>query len=135
MPYYSKTKRKEPEFRGGINILSSEHFQYIEAGITLDAEAIGEKYLPVGTPVARNLETGKFEVYADDTSGEEPALPSGYDEFALLNVDVNMQGEDAIVGEVLIRGSVYDAKLPDTVTETFKKATHPFLRYTKNIIQ
>ncbi len=129
MPYTLKTSATE--FKGGINILASEHFQFIEAGATLDAAKIGNKYLPVGTPIARNTTTGKFEDYKETTPG---TLEPGFDEFGLLNIDVEVDGvHDVIVGEVLIRGSVYDAKLPETVTDAFKNATRPLIRYVKNI--
>lgn len=129
MPYTGQIK--ETEFRGGKNILASEHFQFIEGGATLDAAAIGSTYLPVGTPIARNTTTGKFEVYAEETDG---TLPTGYDEFSLLNIDVNVDGEnDVIVGEVIVRGSVYDAKLPATVTDAFRDATRPQIRYVRHI--
>ncbi|MGE0981347.1 MULTISPECIES: hypothetical protein [Bacillus] len=130
MPAYSlKTVRKP--FAGGKNILASEHLQFIEGAATLDAKKIGKKYLDVGTAIMRNLTTGKFELYADGTGG---ALPEGYDEFSLLNIDVNVDGEnDVVVGEVIVRGSVYDAKLPTNVTATFKKETKAAIRYVKEI--
>jgi len=129
MPYNLKSERTP--FKGGTNILASVHMQYIEGGATLDAAKIGAEYLPVGTPIARNTTSGKFEVYKEATAG---TLPTGFDEFALLNVDVDCDGKnDVIVGEVLIRASVYDAKLPSTVTETFKTATRPLIRYVKHI--
>ncbi|MEE3895324.1 hypothetical protein [Priestia megaterium] len=129
MPYSLNFKR-EP-FKGGKNILASVHMQYIEGGATLDAAKIGAKYLPVGTPIARNTTTGKFEEYKEATAG---TVPTGFDEFALLNVDVDCDGvRDVIVGEVLIRASVYDAKLPSTVTSAFKAATRPLIRYVKQI--
>jgi hypothetical protein len=121
----------QTDFRGGKNILASEHMQWLEAGATLDAEAFGEGYIEVGTAIARNTQTGKFEPYAD---GEEGGAPEGFDEFALLNIDLNCDGEnDIIVGEVLIRASVYDAKLPDNVTEQFKELTRPLIRYVREI--
>lgn len=121
----------QTEFRGGKNILASEHHQLLEAGATLDAEVFGAGYIEVGTAIARNTTTGKFEPYED---GEEGEAPEGYDEFAILNIDVECDGEnDIIVGEVLIRASVYDAKLPDNVTETFKTLTRPLIRYVKEI--
>ncbi|WP_144558528.1 hypothetical protein [Shouchella miscanthi] len=124
-------KHGRTEFKGGINILASRDLQWTEHGITLDAEHTGAKYLPVGTPVCRNLGTGKYEVYSD---GEEGSKPEGYDDFALLNVDVNVDGKhDVIIGEVLIKASVYEAKLPDTVTEKFKELTRPLIRYIKHI--
>lgn len=130
MPAYSlKTVRKP--FAGGKNILASEHLQFIEGAATLDAKKIGKKYLDVGTAIMRNLTTGKFELYADGTEG---ALPTGYDEFSLLNIDVNIDGQnDVVVGEVIVRGSVYDAKLPANVTATFKKETKATIRYVKEI--
>ncbi|MFD2924176.1 hypothetical protein [Halobacillus naozhouensis] len=129
MPYTPKSSRTD--FKGGINILASEHFQFIEAGATLDAMAIGETYLPVGTPVARNTTTGKFEVYSETTAG---TLEPGFDEFSILNIDVNVDGQnDLIVGEVLVRGSVYEAKLPAGFTDAFKAATRPQIRYVRHI--
>lgn len=130
MTYTLQTSRSD--FRGGKNILASEHLQFLEAGATLDAEAFGEGYIEVGTAIARNTSTGKFEPYAD---GEDGAAPEGYDEFSILNVDAYCNGkDDIIVGEVIVRGSVYEAKLPDNVTETFKELTRPMIRYVKEIV-
>lgn len=129
MPYTGHIK--ETAFKGGKNILASEHFQFIEGGATLDAAKIGAKYLPVGTAIARNTTTGKFEEYKETTPG---TLEPGFDEFSILNIDVNVDGaHDVIVGEVLVRGSVYDAKLPANVTDAFKDATRPQIRYVKHI--
>lgn len=123
MPYTGKIVTTE--FKSGINILASEHFQFIEGGATLDAAKFGAVYIPVGTPIARNVATGFFEPYAEGVGHDEPAL---------LNIDVNSDGvSNIVVGEVIIRGSVYDAKLPDTVTEAFKTATSPQIRYVKHI--
>jgi hypothetical protein len=122
-------------FKGGKNILASEHVQFVEAGATLDASAIGATTLEVGTAVARNTTTGKFEVYEDGgdaTNGY--TLPAGYDEFTILNIDVEVDGtNDVVVGEVIFRGSVYDAKLPANVTDVFKNETRSRIRYVKNI--
>lgn len=122
-------------FRGGKNILASSwNLQYIEEGVTLDATAIGKKYLPVGTPIMRNLTTGKFVVYQDGGTVPAPEAPTGHDEFCILNVDIDCDGEhDVFVGEALVRASVYEAKLPETVTATFKSLTKPMIRYVKNI--
>lgn len=127
MPYSLETG--QTEFKSGINILASEHVQYMEVGVTLDASTIGEKYLPVGTAIVRNTETGLFEEYKD---GEESSFPEGYDEPGILNVDVNVKKNNVIVGEVIVRGSVYDAKLPDNVTDAFKTKT-PMIRYVRHI--
>lgn len=114
------------DFRGGKNILASEHLQFLEAGATLDATVFGEGYIELGTAIARNLTTGKFEPF---TTAE------GYDEFSILNIDAECNGEDdIIVGEVIVRGSVYDAKLPDNVTEEFKTLTQPMIRYVREIV-
>lgn len=114
-------------FKSGKNILASEHVQFIEGGATLDAAKVGKQYLEVGTPIARNLTTGKFEVFTTAT---------GYDEFHLLNVDVDVNGvDDVVIGEVIIRGSVYDAKLPATATAEFKQlaAEGGRIRFVKHI--
>lgn len=130
MAYTLKTS--QTDFKGGKNILASEHMELLEAGATLDAEAFGAGYIELGTAIARNEVTGKFEPYQD---GEEGAAPEGYDEFAILNIDLECDGEnDIIVGEVLIKASVYNAKLPDNVTETFKSLTRPLIRYIKEIV-
>lgn len=120
----------ESEFRGGKNILASEHLQYIEGGATLDATAFGNTYVEVGTAIARDTTTGKFVPYTETTAG---TLEPGLDEFSILNIDVDMDGvNDAIVGEVIVRGSVYNDKLPAGVTDAFKEA-NPHIRYVKHI--
>lgn len=128
MPYTPKSSYTQ--FRGGKNILASEHLQFIEGGATLDAAAFGEGYVEVGTAIARNTTSGKFEPYSETNSG---TLEPGFDEFSILNIDVEMDGtHDVIVGEVIVRGSVYDAKLPAGVTDAFRAAT-PNIRYVKHI--
>jgi hypothetical protein len=122
-------KMHREDFRGGRNILASTvGLKFVNVGITLDADAIGEKHLPVGTAVMRNATTNKYEEYADDT-GE---VPAGYDDFLLLNVDVDVDGEnDVIVGEAIVNGDVYEAKLPNNVTAAFKAHTNARIRYVK----
>lgn len=113
----------------GKNILASEHVQFIEGGATLDAAAIGAKTLEAGTAIARNTTTGKFEEYVETTPG---TLEPGFDEFAILNIDVKVDGvNDVIVGEVIVRGSVYDAKVIGA-TDAFK-AANDNIRYVKHI--
>lgn len=122
---------RSTDFVSGINILSSEHIQYMEVGVTLDAEAIGEKYLPIGTAIARNTTTGLFEEY--DPAGAEFA--EGFDEPGILNIDVRVDGEhNVVVGEVLIRASVYEVKLPGNIDAGFKKAM-PMIRFVNNIVE
>lgn len=120
--YHLQTSRTA--FKGGKNILASEHLQFIEAGATLDATAIGAKYLDVGTLVARNTTTGKFEEFS---------ATLGFDNFGILNIDVQMDGQnDVVVGEVIVRGSVYEAKLPTAVSADFKDA-NKLIRYVNHI--
>src|SRR5690606_27249103 len=107
-------------FQGGKNILASEHLQYIEGGATLDHTKFPSGYNEVGALIARNLSTGKFEPFS---------VVEGFDNFAVLNEDFNNVNEqDLIVGEVVIRGSVYEAKLPQAVPAEFKEA-NPLIRY------
>jgi len=119
MPY-TPGNFTETAFKSGKNILASEHFQYTESGGTLDGSVIGNAYLPVGTALARNTTSGKYEVFSTTT---------GYDDLCILNIDVQMAGKDVVVGELIIRGSVYSQKLPASVTQAFKDATKPLIRY------
>lgn len=119
MPY-TPGNFTETAFKSGKNILASEHFQYTESGGTLDGAKIGNTYLPVGTALARNTTSGKYEVFSTTT---------GFDDLCILNVDVQMAGKDVVVGELLIRASVYSQKLPASVTQAFKDATKPLIRY------
>jgi hypothetical protein len=119
----------QTSFKGGKNILASEHFQFIEGGATLDATAIGAKTLEAGTAIVRNTTTGKFEEYSESTPG---TFEPGYDEPAILNVNVEVDGtNDVVVGEVIVRGSVYDAKVIGA-TDAFK-AENKNIRYVKHI--
>lgn len=123
MPYKLNSGRSE--FKGGKNILASTHLQFKQVGATLDATAFPTGIVEVGTAIAQNSTTGKFEPYNESTPG---TLEPGYEDFAILNVDFENDGEnDAVVGEVIVRGSVYEAKLVG-VTDEFKKAT-PMIRY------
>jgi hypothetical protein len=126
MPLYGP-KFSETDFRGGKNILASEHLQFIEGGATLDATKFPVGYNDVGKLVARNTTTGKFEAVA------EVEDLTGYDNFGILNVDFENDGEtDLIAGEVIVRGSVYEAKLADAVPDAFK-AANPLIRYVNHI--
>lgn len=118
-PIFRKT-----DFVGGKNILASEHFQYIEGGATLDHTAFPTGYNEVGLLVARNTTTGKFEPFS---------TTEGYDNFGILNEDFdNSYEQDLVVGTVLVRGSVYEAKLPQAVPAEFKEA-NPLIRYVTHI--
>jgi hypothetical protein len=107
-------------FTGGKNILASEHVQFIEVGATLDATAFPAGVIELGTLIARNETTGKFEPYSETTPG---TLEPGFTDFSVLNIDVNNDGvNDTIVGEVIIRGSVYVDKMPAAPSAAFKAA-------------
>lgn len=126
MPLYTP-KFSNTEFSGGKNILASEHLQFIEAGATLDATAFATGYHDVGKLIARNTTSGKYEpvVGAEDLAG--------FDNYGILNVDFTNDGvNDLIAGEVIVRGSVYEAKLADEVSDAFK-AANPQIRYVTHI--
>ena len=111
-------------FVGGKNILASEHLQYIEGGATLDATAFDTGYNEVGQIIARNTTSGKFEPFS---------AVEGFDNFAVLDEDFYNDGEsDLIAGQVIVRGSVYEEKLPQEVPDEFK-AANPLIRYVKHI--
>lgn len=115
MPY--NLEQKTTAFTGGKNILASEHFQYIEVGATLTggtAYALGEAIAKVGT-------SGLWVKYVT-------ANAATYTDLGILNIDVANSTANTAVGEVLIRGSVYAAKLPASVTADFKTKT-PNIRY------
>lgn len=115
---------KKTDFVGGKNILASEHLQYIEGGATLDHTKFPTGYNPVGLLIARNLTTGKFEPFS---------TTEGFDNFAILNEDFdNSFEQDLIVGEVIVRGSVYEEKLPVEVPAEFKEA-NPLIRYVSHV--
>lgn len=122
---YVKTAYSE-----GKNILASENFQFVEGGATLDAAAIGATTLTVGTAVARKTATGKWVKYADDTG----AFPTDVDDWGILNIDVEVDGtNDVIVGEIIVKGSVYESKLDANVTTAFKDKTRQHIRYVSHI--
>lgn len=125
MPYTLNNGNRREEFVSGRNILASEHLEYVKGGATLDAASFGAGYIPVGTLIARNRSTGLYEAF----DPEATELPEGYDNFSVMNVDVESNGEDDIViGELIVRGSVYLGKLPTEVPAVFRAAT-PMIQY------
>ena len=111
---------KKTDFQGGKNILASEHLEYVKGGATLDHTKFPTGYNEVGALIARNVTTGKFEPFS---------VVEGYDTFSILNEDFNNDyGQDLIAGEVIVRGSVYEQKLPQEVPAEFKTAT-PMIQY------
>lgn len=117
MPYSLQTGQSP--FKGGKNILASTHLQFKEVGGTMDATKFPVGVVDVGQVIGHNATSGKFEPFTDAGT---------YDDFAILNVDFDNDGvNDTIVGELIVRGSVYNAKLVG-VTAKFKAAT-PLIRY------
>lgn len=113
-------KFSETTFKGGKNIIASEHLEWIKGGATLDATAFATGYHDVGKLIARNTTSGKFEPFS---------VVAGYDTFSILNEDFTNDGvNDLIAGVVMVRGSVYEQKLADTVPAEFKAAT-PLIQY------
>lgn len=108
------------EFTGGKNILASQHLEFVKGAATLDNTKFEVGYNEVGAQVARNKETGKFEPFT---------VVEGFDTFSIVNIDFyNDSEQDLIAGEVIVRGSVYEQKLPEVVTEEFKNAS-PLIQY------
>lgn len=123
MPLYTP-KFSETGFNGGKNILASEHLEFVKGGATLDATEFATGYHDVGKLIARNTTSGKYEPFS---------VVAGFDSFSILNVDFTNDGvNDLIAGEVIVRGSVYEAKLADTVPAEFKEAT-PLIQYINHI--
>ena len=120
-------KLTQTSLKGGKSILASEHLQFLEAGATLDATKFAAGPHALGLMIARNITTGKFEPAA------ALAVATGHDNFAILNIDFVSDGvTDIIVGEVIIRGSVYEAKLP-AVPSAFFRSQAPMIRFVKHI--
>lgn len=123
-------KPKQEQFRSGKNILASEIVQYVHGGATLDGSKFPQGVIEVGTLIARNTTTGKYEPFVEGTEG---ALPEGFDNFYILNEDHDHDGEsDAVTGAVIIEGSVYEAKLASVVPASFKQA-NPNIHYVTHI--
>lgn len=119
-PRFSRT-----EFIGGKNILASEHFENVKGGATLDATEFPVGHNEVGLLIARDTSTGKFVPYKDDGS----VVPEGVDTLSVLNIDFDNDGkQDLVVGEVIVRGSVYKDKLPEAPTDAFKAAA-PMIQF------
>lgn len=106
-------------FKSGKNILASEHVQFIEGGATIKA---GEGVLEAGQAIAKGAD-GLFVKFDD-------ADVATYEDFGILNVNVDATNHDVVVGEVIIRGSVYDAKLVGA-TDTFKNEVKGDIRFVK----
>lgn len=121
MPY-TPYNRPQSEFRGGKQILASEDFRYTPEGGTIDAAKVGARYVEVGEPFVRDMATGKYVPFTDAAHVEEGALADGFEDPVLCDVDFDSDGvNDIIVGQLLNEAYVYDKKMPEKVTEAFKK--------------
>lgn len=122
MPLYTP-KTRETGFKGGINILASVNFDYIEGGATLDPTKFDVGYNGIGKAIGRNKATGLWEDLKD--AGDL----SAYDDFGILDYDFENDGENTLVaGQVLIYGAVYEDKLADEVSDEVK-AKLPMIRF------
>lgn len=129
MPY-TPFNRDQTAFKSGKNILASEHFAYTEEGGTLDAVAIGNRYVEVGEPFVRDMATGKYVPFTDAAHLTTGALNTGFADPVVCDIDFDCDGvNDVIVGQLLIKASLYPGKLPASVTDAFKELTHPNMRY------
>ena len=114
-------KNDTPTFLNGKNILASSHVQFKEVGGTMDATKFSVGKVEAGTVLARVTSTGKYVPFK---VGEITT----YDDYAILNVDFMNDGKtDTIVGELIVRGSVYKAKLVGVTAEFIAKT--PMIRY------
>lgn len=129
MPYTNPRNQDQTPFKGGKTILASLHFRYTEEGGTLDAAAIGERYVELGEPFIRSNSTGRYVPFVAATHVTTGVINAGFSDPVICNVDFNCNGVDnVIVGELLISGSVYDKMLPTKTTAAFKAVT-PNIRY------
>lgn len=129
MPYEVPSNQDQTPFVGGKTIIASRHMQYTEEGGTLDAVAIGNRYVELGEPFVFQVSTGRYVPFVAATHVTAGVLNAGFTDPVICNVDFNCNGADhVVVGELLIRASVYAPKLPAKVTAAFKAIT-PNIRY------
>lgn len=123
MPYSLAQSKKV--FRGGKNILASQKVQFVHGGATIPSTELGQG-LAVGTLLGKDKTSGKWVKYAK-------ADKTKYDLLGILNVDIEPSTVDVFVGEIIIDGSVYEAKLPTHADlEEFKTATASHIFYVGN---
>lgn len=125
MPFGQNLTPSTTNYGPAKNILASEQVKFIEGGATLKPVA---QTLVVGTGIARDKTTGLWEKFAS-------ASAANYDDWGILNIDVVQDATNRIVvGEVIVRGSVYAAKLDASATDaTFKSAVGSNIRYVKHV--
>lgn len=120
MPF--KPQIVNTELNAAVNVLASENFQFVEGGATIDKSELGSG-LVVGQAVAKNA-GGKWVKYVDidaPVEGGDTYADSGYLDLGIMNIDLDPATVDVVVGEIIVVGSVYDAKLTG-VTPKFKEA-------------
>jgi hypothetical protein len=128
MPF-TPFNREQTAFKSGVQILASDDFKYTEEGGTLDAAAIGERYVPCGFPFVRDTASGRYVPFVAATHVTGSALNAGFTDPVICDVDFNCDGvHDIVMGALIWRGSVYPGKLPAEVTAEFKAVT-PNIRY------
>lgn len=130
MPYEVPRNQDATEFKGGKTILASIHFLYTEEGGTIDAAAVGDRYVELGEPFVFNETTKKYVPFVSATHVTTGALNAGFSDPVICHVDFNCDGvNDVVVGELIYTGTFYDKKLPAKVTADFKALTQPLIRY------
>lgn len=123
MPYSLAQSSKG--FRGGKNILASQKVQFVHGGATIPSTELAQG-LPVGTLLGKDKTTGKWVKYTKTDKAK-------YEMLGILNVDIEATTSDVFVGEIIIDGSVYEAKLPTHTDLTeFKTATASHIFYVGN---
>lgn len=129
MPY-TPHDREQTAFKSGIQILASQDFDYTLEGGTIDAAALGARYVPVGFPFVQDVATRRYVPFVAATHTTDGVLNAGFRDPVLTNVDFNSDGvHNIIVGELIYRGRVYDKKLPTEVTAAFKAVTQHKIGY------
>lgn len=129
MPYEVPQNQPQTAFKGGKSILASVHLKYTEEGGTIDAAAVGARYVELGEPFIRNNTTGRYVPFVDATHIAAGAIVAGFSDPVICNVDFTCNGTNhVVVGELMYEASVYSFKLPSKVTAAFKAVT-PRIRY------
>lgn len=131
MPGQYNTQLHEVTAGAAREIKSSAHYQYIVNGATLDGSkfALGELVVE-GQCLVRDNVTKKYEKYTEATPGTFPAGKSDpviMDTSVKFGVTAAGTNSDAIIGQVLVHGSVHRGMLKG-VTAAFEAKT-PMIRY------
>ncbi|TFI46715.1 hypothetical protein E4O93_16470 [Diaphorobacter sp. DS2] len=84
----------QTSFKGGKNILASEHVQFVEAGATLKG---GQGLLQCGQAIARATSDGKWVKFA-------AANVANYDDFGILTSMLTLQFTTLLLVKSLFAG-------------------------------